>query len=146
MNKDYIYLLLINYNLPIHLIDDILNKLSFLDVVRSSTFFENWRYCCRIQDVKFDHKVCETPEDLTFPAIGFIPILDCFFRFHIGITLKVTLYISSQKVCPNVYRFIHLLHKHFIQHFVLKHPFTYQPYNITYFFYICSTLRHFISH
>ena len=55
--------------------------------------------------------------------------------------MNVTLDISSLKVCPNEYRLIHLLHKYFIYHFFLKHPFTYPPYKITYFFFICSTLR-----
>ena len=57
-------------NLNIHLTDDILNKLSFGDVIRTSTLSEDWRYsCCRTLEVKFDQKVWETPEDLTFPTI-----------------------------------------------------------------------------
>ncbi|KAK6788581.1 hypothetical protein RDI58_012379 [Solanum bulbocastanum] len=86
-------------NLAIHLIDDILNRLSLRDVVRSSTVSKDWQYTCRrIPQVKFDETVWETPEELTSPTIGFIPILDSFFfRFHIGITLKVTLDIISLK-------------------------------------------------
>ena len=34
-------------NLAIHLIDDILNMLSFRDVVRTSTFFMDCQYTCR---------------------------------------------------------------------------------------------------
>ncbi|TMX02667.1 hypothetical protein EJD97_020541 [Solanum chilense] len=130
-------------NLPIHLIDDILSRLSFRDVVRTSTLSVDWQYTCRrFPEVKFDQTVWETQEDLTSPTIGFIPILDCFFRFHIGTTLKVTLDIASLKVCPNVDRLIHLLDTNFIQHFVLKLPFTYPPYKIPYFFFNCSALRH----
>ena len=103
----------------------------------------DWQYTFpKITQVKFDQNVWETPEEVTSPTIGFIPILDCFLWFHIGITLKVTLEISSLKVCPNVYRLINLIHKYFIQHFFLKNPYTYPPYYITYFFFICSTLRH----
>ena len=108
-------------NLPIHLTDDILNKLSFGDVIRTSTLSEDWRYsCCRTLEVKFDQKVWETPEDLTFPTIWFIPILNYFFRFHIRMILNATLYISCLKVCPYVDRLIHFIHKHFIQHVVLN--------------------------
>uniref|UniRef100_M1DX39 F-box/FBD/LRR-repeat protein n=1 Tax=Solanum tuberosum TaxID=4113 RepID=M1DX39_SOLTU len=129
--------------LAIHLIDDILNRLSFRDVVRTSTLSKDWQYTCRrIPQVKFDQTVWETPEDLTSPTIGFIPILRSFFRFHIGITLKVTLDIISLKVCPNVDRLIFLLDTNFIQHFVLKLPFSYPRYSLPFFFFYCSALRH----
>ncbi|XP_049403301.1 F-box/FBD/LRR-repeat protein At1g13570-like [Solanum stenotomum] len=131
-------------NLAIHLIDDILNRLSFRDVVRTSTLSKDWQYTCRrIPQVKFDQTVWKTPEDLTSPTIGFIPILHSFFlRFHIGITLKVTLDIISLKICPNVDRLIFLLDTKFIQHFVLKLPFTYPRYSLPYFLFYCSALRH----
>ena len=45
-------------NLPIHLTDEILNKLSFRDDLRTSTLSEDWKYtCCRFLEVKFDQKV-----------------------------------------------------------------------------------------
>ncbi|XP_015075263.1 F-box/FBD/LRR-repeat protein At1g13570-like [Solanum pennellii] len=88
-------------NLPIHLIDDILSRLSFRDVVRTSTLSVDWQYTCRrFPEVKFDQTVWETQGDLASPTIGFIPILDCFFMFHIGTTLKVTLDIASLKYEP----------------------------------------------
>ena len=72
-------------NIAIHLIDDILNRLSCQDVVRTSTLSKDWQYTCpRIPQVKFDQKIWETPEDLTSPTIGFIRILDFFLWFHIG--------------------------------------------------------------
>ena len=105
-------------NLEIHLIIDILNRLYFKDVVRTSTLSIDWKYICRrTPHVKFNQTALETPEDLTSPITPFIPILDCFVRFHIGTILKVTLYISSQKVCHNVDRLIHLLDTNFIQTF-----------------------------
>ena len=73
-------------NLNIYLIDDILSRLSFRDVVRVSTLSKDWQYICwRIPNVKFDQTVWKTPEDLTSPTIGFIPILESFLRFHKGI-------------------------------------------------------------
>lgn len=90
-------------NLNIHLIDDILSRLSFRDIVRVSTLSKDWQYICwRIPHVKFDQTVWKTPEDLTAPTIGFILILDSSLRFHRGIILKVTLNIISLIVCPNV--------------------------------------------
>ena len=121
-------------NLNIHLIDDILSRLSFRDVVRVSTLSKDWEYiCCRVSHVKFDQTMWKTPEDLTSPIIGVILILDSFLRFHRRIILKVTFNIISIIVCPNVDH---------IQHFVLKLPFTYPPYKILYFFFYCSALRH----
>ncbi|TMW83555.1 hypothetical protein EJD97_001361, partial [Solanum chilense] len=68
-------------NLNIHLIDDILSRLSFRDVVRVSTLSKDWQYICwRIPQVKFDQIVWKTLEDLTSPTIGFIPIIDSFLR------------------------------------------------------------------
>uniref|UniRef100_A0A3Q7HJ51 F-box domain-containing protein n=1 Tax=Solanum lycopersicum TaxID=4081 RepID=A0A3Q7HJ51_SOLLC len=62
-----------------HLIDDILSRLSFRDFVRVSTLSKDWQYICwRIPHVKFDQTVWKTPEHLTSPTIGFIPILDSF--------------------------------------------------------------------
>ena len=102
-------------NLAIHLIDDILNRLSFSDVVKTSTLSMDWKYIChKILEVKIDQMIWETQEDLTSPIIPFIPILDCFFRFYIGTILKVTLEISSQKVCCNIDCLIHLLDTNFI--------------------------------
>ena len=96
-------------NLNIHLIDDILSRLSFQDFVRVSTLSKDWQYICwRIPHVKFDQTVWKTPEHLTSPTIGFIPILDSFLKFHRGIILKVTLNIISLIVCPNVDRLIFL--------------------------------------
>ena len=84
-----------------HLIDDILSRLSFWDVVRVSTVSKDWPYiCCRIPHVKFDQTMWKTPEDLTSPTIGFIPTVDCFLWFHIGIILKVILVFTRLKVCP----------------------------------------------
>ena len=115
-------------NLNIYLIDDILSRLSFRDVVRVSTLSKEWQYICwRIPHVKFDQTVWKTPEDLTSPTIRFIPILDSFLRFHRRIILKVTFNIISIIVCPNVDH---------IQHFVLKLPFTYPPYRFPNFFFI----------
>ena len=94
-------------NLNIYLIDDILSRLSFRDVVRVSTVSKDWQYiCCRIPHVKFDQTVWKTPEDLTSPTIGSIPILDSFLKFHRGIILKVTLNIINLIVFPNVDRLI----------------------------------------
>ena len=56
--------------------------------------------------MKFDETGWKTPEDLTSPTIGFIPILESFLRFHRGIILKVTLNIISLIVCPDVDRLI----------------------------------------
>ena len=96
-------------NLNIHLIDKILSRLSFQDVVTVSTLSKFWQYICwKIPHVKFDQTVWKTPEDLTSPTIGFIPILDSFLKFHRGIILKVTLNIISLIVCPNVDRLIFL--------------------------------------
>ncbi|TMW81811.1 hypothetical protein EJD97_007763 [Solanum chilense] len=68
-------------NLNIHLIDDIQSRLSFRDVVRVNTLSKDSQYICwRIPHVKFDQTVWKTPEDLTSPTIGFIPILDSFLR------------------------------------------------------------------
>ena len=86
--------------------------------------------------MKFDQTVWKTPEDLTSPTIGFIPILDSFLRFHRGIILKATLDIISLKVCPNVDHLIFSLDTDHIQHFVLKLPFTYPPYRFPNFFFI----------
>ena len=70
-------------NLDFHLIDDILSRLSFRDVVRVSTLSKDWQYICwRIPHVKFHQMVWKTPEDLTSPTIGFIPNIDSFLRFH----------------------------------------------------------------
>ena len=92
-------------NINIYLIDDILSRLSFRDVVIVSTLSKDWQYiCCRIPNVKFDQTVWKTPEDLTSPTIGFIPILESFLKFHRGIILKVTLNITSLIVCPDVDR------------------------------------------
>lgn len=125
-------------NLNIHLIDDILSRLSFGDVVRVSTLSKDWQYICwRIAHVKFDQTVWKTPEDLTSPTIGFIPILDSFLRFHRGIILKVTLNIINLIVCPNVDRFIFSPDTDHIQHFVLKLQFTYPPYRLPNFFFDC---------
>ena len=105
-------------NLAIQLIIDILNRLSFQDVVRTSTLCMDWKYICRrTPQVKFDQTAWETPEDLTSPITPFNPILNCFFSFHIRTIFKVTLDISSQKVCHNVYRLIDLLETSFIQTF-----------------------------
>ena len=61
----------------------------------------DWQYTFpKITQVKFDQKVWETLDDLTSPTIGFIPILDCFLWFHIGITFKVILDFTSLKICP----------------------------------------------
>ena len=61
----------------------------------------DWQYTFpKITQVKFDKKVWETPEDLASPTIGFIPILNCFLWFHIGITVNVILDFTSLKVCP----------------------------------------------
>ena len=86
--------------------------------------------------MKFDQTVWKTPEDLTSPTIGFIPILDSFLRFHRGIILKVTLNIINLIVFPNVDRLIFSLDTDHIQHFVLKLPFTYAPYRLPNFFFI----------
>ncbi|XP_015075264.1 F-box/FBD/LRR-repeat protein At1g13570-like [Solanum pennellii] len=130
-------------NLNIYLIDDILSRLSFRDVVRVSTLSNDWQYICwRIPHVKFDQTVWKTPEDLTSPTIGFIPILESFLRFHRGIILKVTLNITSLIVCPDVDRLIFSLDTDHLQHFVLKLPFTYPPYRLPNFFFNCSALRH----
>ena len=121
-----------------HLIDDILSRLSFRDVVRVSTLSKDWQYICwRIPHVKFDHTVWKTPEHLTSPTIGFIPILDSFLRFNRGIILKVTLNIISLIVCPDVDRLIFSLDIDHLQHFVLKLPFTYPPYRLPNFFFNC---------
>ena len=115
-------------NLNIHLIDDILSRLSFWDVVRVRTVSKDWQYiCCRIPHVKFDQTVWKTPEDLTSPTIGFILILDSFLKFHRGIILKITLNIISLKVCPNVDHLIFSLDTIHIQHFALKLQFIYPP-------------------
>ena len=90
-------------NLNIHLIDDILSRLSFRDVLIVSTLSKDWQYICwRNPHMKFDQTVWKTPEDFTSPTIGFVPILDSFLKFHRGIILKVTLNIISLIVCPNV--------------------------------------------
>ena len=124
-------------NLAIHLIDDILNRLFFRDVVRTSTLFMDFQYTCRTIP-----KVGNT-RGLESPTIGFIILtLDGFISFHIGTTLNVILDITSLKVCLNIDRLIHFLTKNFIQHFILKLPFTYPPYKIPYFFFYCSALRH----
>ena len=118
-------------NLKIYLIDDILSRLSFRDVVRVSTLSKDRQYICwRIPHVKFDQTVWKTPEDLTSPTIGFIPILDSFLRFHRGIILKVTLNIASLIVCPDVDRLIFSLDTDNLLYFVLKLPFTYPPYRL----------------
>ena len=123
-------------NLNILLVHDILSRLSFRDVVRVSTLSKDQQYICwRIPHVKFDQTVWKTPEDLTSPTIGFIPILDSFLRFHRGIILKVTLNIISLIVCPNVDRLIFSLDTDHIQHFVLKLPFTYPPLRLPNFFF-----------
>ena len=88
-------------NIAIHLIDDILNRLYFQDVVRTSTLSKDCQYTCsKTTQVKFDQKVWETPEDLASSTIIFIPILDWFLWFHIGITFKVILDFTSLKICP----------------------------------------------
>ena len=90
-------------NLAILLIDHILNRPYFWKVVRTCTLSKNWLYTCnRIPHEEFDQTVLETVEELTSPTIRFIPIIDCYLRFHIRITLKVTLENTSIKVCPNV--------------------------------------------
>lgn len=86
--------------------------------------------------MKFYQTVWKTPEDLTSPAIGFIPILDSLLRFHRGIILKVTLNIISLIMCPNVDRLIFSLDIDHIQHFVLEIPFTYPPFRLPNFFFI----------
>ena len=122
----------------IHLIDDIQTRLSFRDVVRVSTLSKDWQYICwRIPHVKFDQTVWNTPEDLTSPTNGLIPILYSFLRFHRRIILKVTLNIISLIVCPNVDRLIFSLDTDHIQHFVLKLPFIYPPYRLLNFFLHC---------
>ena len=124
-------------NLKIYLIDDILSRLSFRDVVRVITLSKDWQYICwRIPHVKFDQTVWKTPEHLTSPTIGFIPILESFLRFHRGIILKVTLNITSLIVCPDVDRLIFSLDIDHIQHFVLEIPFTYPPFRLPNFFFI----------
>ena len=108
-------------NLNIHLINDILSRLSFRDVVRVSTLSKDWQYICwRIPHVKFDQTVWKTPEDLTSPTIGFILILDSFLKFHRGIILKITLNIISLKVCPNVDRLIFSLDTDHLQRLSLN--------------------------
>ena len=110
-------------NLNIYLIDDILSRLSFRDVVRVSTLSKDWQYICwRIPHVKFDQTVWKTQEDLMSPTIGFIPILDCFLRFHIGMTLKVTVDITSLKVCPNLHflKYLNDLNRWFLFVFFLQ--------------------------
>ena len=108
-------------NLNIYLIDDILSRLSFRDVVRVSTLSKEWQYICwRIPHVKFDQTVWKTPEDLTSPTIGFIPILESFLRFHRGIILKVTLNIIGLIVCPDVDRLIFSLDTDHLQRLSLN--------------------------
>ncbi|TMW81258.1 hypothetical protein EJD97_010819, partial [Solanum chilense] len=89
-------------NLNIHLIDDILCRLSFRDVVRVSTLSKDWQYICwRVPHVKFDQTMWKTPEDLTSPTIGFIPIIDSFLRLIFkSVTLSFDKFEILISNCP----------------------------------------------
>ena len=115
-------------NLNIHLIDEILSRLCFRDVVRVSTLSKDWQYIYWIiPHVKFDQTMLKTPEDLTSPTIKIIPIIYSFLRFQRGIILKVTLNIISLIMCPDVDSLIFSIDTDHLQYFVLKLPFTYPP-------------------